>query len=82
MSSCVWTAVDRNPGTFAGIYVGDGSAASPKGFLKELRIRYTVDVVCTDGNYSYENVSKKLLKAFNTSLRKLKPVLLSLSILF
>lgn len=58
----VWTAIDRDSGTFAGLDVRDGSDERLKSFLKELRIRYTVDVVCIDKNYCYEKYAKKAFK--------------------
>ena len=58
----IWTAVNRDSRTFAGIYVGDGTSKSLKSFLKCLRAEYTVDIVCTDGNYCYEKYVKRAFR--------------------
>ena len=76
----VWTAVDRNRLKFADFVVGEASKEVCKSLLDKLK-KCTIDIICTDGNYAYdqciprsiEHVITKsetcLVEAFNSVLR-------------
>ena len=63
----VWTAVTRNKLKFADFVVGGGSKEVCKELLNKLK-ECTVDIICTDGNYAYdecipENITHVITKS-------------------
>jgi IS1 family transposase len=51
----VWTAVDRNRLCFSAFEVGDGSSGTFEKLWRKLE-QHTIELVCTDGNWSYSEV--------------------------